>query len=95
MISIQVILCTYQRCFTPVAFVFLICKVEVILNFICVRVSHSVVSDSLQPHGLYVIPQAPLSVEFSRQEYWLEVPFPSPGDPPNLVSPNEGRFFIV
>ena len=28
-------------------------------------VSHSVVSDSLQPHGLYVARQAPLSVGFS------------------------------
>ena len=24
--------------------------------------------------------QAPLSMEFSRQEYWSELPFPSPGD---------------
>ena len=24
--------------------------------------------------------QAPLSVEFSRQEYWSELTFPSPGD---------------
>ena len=24
--------------------------------------------------------QAPLSMEFSRQEYWSGVPFPSPGD---------------
>ena len=24
--------------------------------------------------------QAPLSMEFSRQEYWGELPFPSPGD---------------
>ena len=24
--------------------------------------------------------QAPLSVEFSRQEYWRGLPFPSPGD---------------
>ena len=24
--------------------------------------------------------QAPLPVEFSRQEYWSELPFPSPGD---------------
>ena len=30
-------------------------------------VSHSVVSDSLQPHGLWP-PQAPLSMEFSRQK---------------------------
>ena len=27
--------------------------------------------------------QAPQSVEFSRQEYWSGLPFPSPGDPPN------------
>ena len=26
--------------------------------------------------------QAPLSVEFSRQEYWSGLPFPSPGDLP-------------
>ena len=28
-------------------------------------------------------PQAPLSIEFSRQEYWSGLPFPSPGDLPN------------
>ena len=27
--------------------------------------------------------QAPLSMEFSRQEYWSALPFPSPGDLPN------------
>ena len=43
-------------------------------------VSCSVVSDSLQPHGLYVARQAPPSMEFSRQEYWSGLPFPSPGD---------------
>ena len=26
--------------------------------------------------------QAPLSMEFSRQEYWSGLPFPSPGDLP-------------
>ena len=26
----------------------------------------------------------PLSMEFSRQEYWSGLPFPSPGDLPNL-----------
>ena len=36
---------------------------------------HSVVSDSLQPYRLL----APLSKEFSRQEYWSGLPFPSPG----------------
>ena len=27
--------------------------------------------------------QAPLFMEFSRQEYWNGLPFPSPGDLPN------------
>ena len=27
--------------------------------------------------------QAPLSMGFSRQEYWRGLPFPSPGDLPN------------
>ena len=34
--------------------------------------------DPMQPH------QAPLSLESSRQEYWSGLPFPSPGDFPNL-----------
>ena len=29
--------------------------------------------------------QAPLSMEFSRQEYWNGLPFPSPGDLPSAV----------
>ena len=36
--------------------------------------SCSVVSDSLQPHWT-VAHQAPLSMEFSRQEYWIGLPF--------------------
>ena len=28
--------------------------------------------------------QVPVSMEFSRQEYWSELPFPTPGDLPNL-----------
>ena len=30
-----------------------------------------------------VAQQAPLSMEFSRQEYWSGLPFPSPGHLPN------------
>ena len=30
-----------------------------------------------------VADQAPPSMEFSRQEYWSGLPFPSPGDLPN------------
>ena len=44
--------------------------------------SHSVMSGFLQPHGLYS-PPTPLSVGFSRREYWSELPCPSPGDLPN------------
>ena len=36
--------------------------------------------------------QAPLSMEFSRQEYWSGLPFPSPGDE-TLVSCIAGRSF--
>ena len=45
-------------------------------------VSHSVVSGSLWPHGPQPC-QVSLSMEFSRQEYWSGLPFPSPGDLPN------------
>ena len=39
-------------------------------------------SDSLPLHGLAVGRQAPLSMGFSRQEYWSWLPFPPPGDLP-------------
>ena len=42
--------------------------------------SHSVMLRSLQPYGLYVARQAPLSMGFSRQEYWSGLPRPPPGD---------------
>ena len=57
---------------------------------------------------LFAIPwivahQAPLYMEFSRQEYWSGLPFPTPGDLPDpriepvyLVSPAmAGRFFTT
>ena len=42
--------------------------------------------------------QAPLFMEFSRQEYWHELPFPSPGDLPIQglnVSPRTGSEFFA
>ena len=30
--------------------------------------------------------QAPLSVGFSRQEYWSELPYPPPGDLPDPIA---------
>ena len=41
----------------------------------------AVVSDSATPQT--VASQAPLSMEFSRQEYWSGLPFPFSGDLPN------------
>ena len=49
---------------------------------VCVCVSRSVVSNSLRPHGRQP-GQAPLSMEFSRPEYWSGLPCPSPGDLPD------------
>jgi len=50
-----------------------------------------------------VVCQAPLSMGFSRQEYWSGLPFPTPGDLPNpgielasLASPAlAGGFFTT
>ena len=69
---------------------------------VCVHVHvESCVSTSLWP--LDQARQAPLSIEFSWQEYWSELPFPSPRDlpdsgikPTSLASPAlAGRFFIT
>ena len=61
--------------------------------------NRKVVSDS------FMIPwavahQAPLSMEFSRQENWSELPLPSPGDllHPEIKHPSPalaGRFFAA
>ena len=42
---------------------------------------HSVLSGSLQPHGLYNLPGSSVH-GISQQEYWSGLPFPSPGDLP-------------
>ena len=51
-------------------------------SLMCVCFSHSVVSDSLQTPWTLAY-QAPLFMEFSRQEYWSGLPFPSPRDYPD------------
>ena len=64
--------------------------------------SHSVVSDSFVTPWT-VACQAPLSIGFSRQEYWGGLPFaspdfPDPGikpDSPARVSYTAGRFFTA
>ena len=40
-------------------------------------------SDSLQPHGLYVACQSSLFMGFPWQEYWRGLPFPSLGGLPD------------
>ena len=50
---------------------------------------HTCVLSRFSRVRLFVIPwtvarQAPLSMGFSRQEYWSGLPFPPPGDLPNL-----------
>ena len=59
--------------------------------YACVKVksesvSYSALCDSLRPPW-NVACQAPLSMEFSRQEYWSGLPFLSPGETRRLRSP--------
>ena len=66
----------------------------------CVCYVTSVVSDSLRPHGAH---QTPLSMGFSRQEYWSGLLCTPPGDLPDpRVEPTSikfpalaGEFFIT
>ena len=50
-----------------------------LINYVKVSESHSVMSNSLQPYELHHIP----FMEFSRPEYWSGSPFHSPGDLPD------------
>ena len=52
-----------------------VCMCVCVCVCVCMCVSCSVMSNFLQPHGLQC--QAPLSVGFSRQEYWSGLPLPS------------------
>ena len=66
----------------------------------CWWFSHWVMSDACNP--MDVAHQVPLSMEFSRQEYWIAIssglPFPSPGNLPlcrdqTSITCIAGRFF--
>ena len=48
---------------------------------VCVCVSPSVMSNYATPWTIAL--QAPLSMGFSRQEFWSGLPCPSPGDLPD------------
>ena len=74
--------------------------------YICIHthVCLCVCTQSLSCIWLFASPwtvacQAPLSMEFSRKEYWSGLPFPPPGDLPDLgnepVSCLAGRFFTT
>ena len=59
-------------------------KYEVVRQKISLRVCASV----LNHVWFFATPwpvacKAPLSIEFSKQEYWSGLPFSTPGDPPN------------
>ena len=67
---------------------------QVSISIFCTRLRHwghnerKVTVKSFSCVQLFMTPltgahQAPLSVEFSRQEYWSRLPFLSPGDLPN------------
>ena len=49
--------------------------------YVCMCTVHAQVCDFVTPWTL--AHQAPLSMVFSRQEYWSGLPCPSPGDLPN------------
>ena len=49
-------------------------------------VSLSALSDSQRPHGLTLARQVPLSMGYSRPEYWSGKSFPSPRDLPDQES---------
>ena len=57
---------------------FLIIQAHYVYCVLWVCIIHSDMSDSLQPN-LTVALQAPLSMEFSKQDYWSGLPFPPPG----------------
>ena len=72
------------------------CRLPISLHL--VQFSRSVMSNSVTPWT--VAHQALLSMGFPRQEYWSELPFPSPGDLSDLgIEPASpalaGGFFTI
>ena len=60
---------------------------------------HPVMSDSFEIPWTAAL-QAPLSMGFSRQEYWSGLPYPTPGDLPHPgIEPSSpalaGKFFTT
>ena len=70
------------------------CQIPLILCFLFILCVYALSRVQFFVTALTVVRQAPLSMEFSRQEYWSGLPCPSPGDLPypeiklaSLVSP--------
>ena len=59
---------------------------------VCERERESSVAQSLIETSWTIAYQAPLSMEFSKQESWGGLPFPIPGD---LPDPRDGTRSIV
>ena len=85
-----------------------VCSCVCVCVCVCVRTRACVCAQSLSRVQLFatlwtLACQSPLSMEFSRQEYWSGLPFPPPGDlpdpgtePMSLVSPAlAGGFFTT
>ena len=95
-------------CYSKIAF-FACClwyPLDVLVVRVCVCVcvcAHMLSHVRLFETPWTVAHQAPLSIEFSWQEYWSELPFPPPGDLPDpgikpisLAAPTlAGRFFTT
>ena len=66
--------------------------VEQLILYVCAVLSHSVVSNTLGPHGLgrLLCPWGS-----SRQEYWSGLPCPPPWDPTNLgIEPRSTTLWV-
>ena len=78
-IYIWVYICLYIWMYTYIS----TCIILIfIVQCLMLNVSHSVMSDSLWPYGLWFT-RVLLSMGFCRQEYWNWLLFPSPEDLPN------------
>ena len=77
--------CNFLTCGQLLNLSYVALALNILYVCVCVReresVSHSVMSNFVTLWT--VVCQAPLSMEFSRQEYWSGQPFPSPGDLPH------------
>ena len=73
---------------TPISLDLMLCLPNLFNCKIAMLTNASVCAQSLSHVWLFcdpmdISPPAPLSKEFSRQEYWSGLPFPPPGDLPN------------